>query len=118
MNARLLDARHGHRVIPLEKLPVLIGRGPDAEVQVPDRFASRHHCEISERDGTLFVRDLGSSNGCLVNGQLRKRVFLKARRHFKRRSDNIRGALTRRRKKTRMPSELWTSEQSPLEALA
>jgi hypothetical protein len=69
MNARLLDARHGHRVIPLEKLPVLIGRGPDAEVQVPDRFASRHHCELSEREGTLFVRDLGSSNGCLVNGR-------------------------------------------------
>jgi hypothetical protein len=69
MKARLFDARHGEREIPLERLPVLMGRGPDAEVQVLDRFASRRHCEISERDGALFVRDLGSKNGCLVNGR-------------------------------------------------
>ena len=69
MKARLLDARYSERVIPLEKLPVLIGRGPDAEIHVLDRFTSRRHCEISQRDGTLFVRDLGSSNGCLVNGR-------------------------------------------------
>jgi pSer/pThr/pTyr-binding forkhead associated (FHA) protein len=69
MKARLLDVWHGDREIPLKTLPVLMGRGPDAEIQVPDRFASRRHCEISVRDGTLFVRDLGSSNGCLVNGR-------------------------------------------------
>lgn len=68
MKARLFDARHGEREIPLERLPVLMGRGPEAEVQVLDRFASRRHCEISERDGALFVRDLGSKNGCFVNG--------------------------------------------------
>ena len=69
MNARLLDARHGNLEIPLERLPVMMGRGADAEIQVHDRFASRHHCEISERDGSLFVRDLGSTNGCLINGR-------------------------------------------------
>jgi pSer/pThr/pTyr-binding forkhead associated (FHA) protein len=69
MKARLLDALHGDREIPLERLPVLMGRGPDAEIQVFDPFASRHHCEISERDGTLFVRDLGSKNGSFVNGR-------------------------------------------------
>lgn len=69
MKARLLDARRSDREIPLEKLPVLLGRGSDAEIQVLDRFASRHHCEISEREGTLFVRDVGSRNGCLVNGR-------------------------------------------------
>ncbi len=47
MKARLFDARHGEREIPLERLPVLMGRGPEAEVQVLDRFASRRHCEIS-----------------------------------------------------------------------
>jgi pSer/pThr/pTyr-binding forkhead associated (FHA) protein len=69
MKARLLDVRRSDREIPLKKLPVLLGRGSDAEIQVPDRFASRHHCEISERGGTLVVRDLASKNGSFVNGQ-------------------------------------------------
>ncbi len=69
MKARPFDARHGNREIPLEKLPVLLGRGTDAGIQLLDRFASRRHCEISERDGRLFVRDLGSTNGSFVNGQ-------------------------------------------------
>jgi pSer/pThr/pTyr-binding forkhead associated (FHA) protein len=68
MKARLFDARHGNREIPLEKLPVLLGRGADAGIQVLDGFASRRHCVISERDGALFVRDLGSKNGSFVNG--------------------------------------------------
>jgi pSer/pThr/pTyr-binding forkhead associated (FHA) protein len=69
MKVRLCDVRHGDREIPLEKLPILLGRSPDAGIQVFDRFASRHHCEISKKDGTLFVRDLGSRNGSFVNGR-------------------------------------------------
>ena len=68
MKARLIDIGHCEREIPLENLPVLVGRGPDVAIQVPDRFASRRHCEISEREGALFVRDLGSTNGSFVNG--------------------------------------------------
>ena len=68
MKARLCDVRNTDREIPLEKFPVLLGRGTDVGIQVLDRLASRHHCEISERDGTLFVRDLGSKNGSIVNG--------------------------------------------------
>ena len=77
MNARLLDALHGDREILLEKLPVLIGRGSDAEIQVHDPFASRRHCEISERDESLFVRDLGSKNGCLINGRYMNESLLR-----------------------------------------
>jgi pSer/pThr/pTyr-binding forkhead associated (FHA) protein len=34
-----------------------------------DRWVSRRHCEIVERDGLLFVRDFGSRNGTFLNGQ-------------------------------------------------
>ena len=50
----------------LDMLPVTIGRGAEASIQVRDRWASRLNCEIGEVDGTLFVRDLESRNGTLV----------------------------------------------------
>ena len=52
-----------------DKLPVVIGRNPQADVRLDDRWVSRVHCEISQISGTLLVRDLGSRNGTLVNGR-------------------------------------------------
>lgn len=49
------------------KLPTVIGRGKDAGLTVPHALVSRRHTEIFERDGKLFVRDLGSLNGTFVN---------------------------------------------------
>ena len=37
---------------------------------------SRVHCEISEIDGILLVRDLDSHNGTLVNGEHIKEAHL------------------------------------------
>ena len=55
--------------ISLDKLPAVLGRAPDADVHLDDRWISRVHCVISEINGTLVVRDLDSHNGTLVNGQ-------------------------------------------------
>lgn len=49
------------------KLPTVIGRGKEAGLTVPHALVSRRHTEIFERDGKLFVRDLGSLNGTFVN---------------------------------------------------
>lgn len=54
---------------PLDNLPLVIGRGHDCAIRVVDRWASRRNCEIVNIDGSLVVRDLGSSNGTLVNGR-------------------------------------------------
>ncbi len=56
------------RKIVLDKLPVMIGQGPDAGIHVDDNWASRRHCEINSIKGTLVVRDLGSMLGTFVNG--------------------------------------------------
>lgn len=50
--------------------PVIIGRGLDCTIVVDDGDVSRKHAEIFTRDGgvTWFVRDLGSANGCFLNG--------------------------------------------------
>jgi DNA-binding response OmpR family regulator len=46
-----------------------IGRLPDNDIVIPDRWVSRYHAEI-RRDGQQYViRDLESKNGTLVNGR-------------------------------------------------
>ena len=47
---------------------VVIGRQSGNDVVVPDEQVSRKHAEVEERDGSLIVTDLGSSNGTFVNG--------------------------------------------------
>jgi pSer/pThr/pTyr-binding forkhead associated (FHA) protein len=51
------------------RLPTIIGRGRDVNLTVSHPLVSRRHAEIYERDGRLFVRDLGSLNGTFVNNQ-------------------------------------------------
>ena len=54
--------------IALARLPLVIGRGPDADVRLDDQHVSRRHCEVLLAENALVVRDLGSTNGTFVNG--------------------------------------------------
>jgi len=46
-----------------------IGRAAGCHVSVADdTFASSLHARVFGRDGTVFVEDLGSTNGTYVNG--------------------------------------------------
>ena len=71
MNARLvcLDTVSPSPDVTLERFPLLIGRGPDADVQLRDEWVSRIHCLLSEAGDVLHVRDLGSRHGTFVNGE-------------------------------------------------
>lgn len=51
------------------KLPTTIGRGRDVTLTLPHPLVSRKHCEIFEREGALYVRDLKSLNGTYVDSQ-------------------------------------------------
>jgi hypothetical protein len=46
-----------------------IGRREDNDVVLPYSFVSSRHGRIFRRDGGVFVEDMGSTNGILVNGQ-------------------------------------------------
>jgi pSer/pThr/pTyr-binding forkhead associated (FHA) protein len=63
-----VDASTHQRKIVVDKLPVMIGQGPESSVRLDDHWVSRHHCEIDSVRGTLVVRDLGSMLGTFVNG--------------------------------------------------
>ena len=51
-------------------LPVVIGRGQRASFRIPHGQISRCHCELLESKGSVFVRDLGSTNGTMVKGTM------------------------------------------------
>jgi pSer/pThr/pTyr-binding forkhead associated (FHA) protein len=54
----------------METLPIRIGRHPDNDVYLAyDTRISRHHAEIIERFGQIYLRDLGSTNGTFLIGQ-------------------------------------------------
>jgi hypothetical protein len=46
-----------------------IGRGPHNSIALPsDSYASTNHALVFVRDGALYLRDRGSTNGTTVNG--------------------------------------------------
>lgn len=50
------------------QLPTIIGRGGGSKIKLPASTVSRQHCEIYDYEGQIAIRDLGSSNGTVVNG--------------------------------------------------
>ena len=62
--------------------PVLIGRGSEADVRINDPGVSRRHVEFSVAPSggaglDVAVRDLGSTNGMLVDGHKMARASLR-----------------------------------------
>jgi Nif-specific regulatory protein len=45
-----------------------IGHGESCEVTIADRYVSRRHCQLEVNAVEAVLRDLGSTNGTLVNG--------------------------------------------------
>lgn len=68
MQAKLIVVGGDVKVAEVKlKLPTVIGRGKGATVLLQHPLVSRQHCEITEQDGQLMVRDLGSLNGTFIN---------------------------------------------------
>lgn len=47
---------------------VVIGRGPECQIAIPDRSVSREHARVTANGGQFYLEDLGSKNGTHVNG--------------------------------------------------
>src|SRR5262245_2973449 len=65
---RLVSGRHAGAGFAIDRDRVIVGRGPGVDRAFDDPLMSRQHAAI-EFTGTGFrIRDLGSTNGVLVNG--------------------------------------------------
>lgn len=48
----------------------VIGRHEEAQIRLNDSLISRRHAKIWEENGQVFIEDMGSNNGTLVDGQI------------------------------------------------
>ncbi len=55
------------RHIPLDQPSMTVGRDAACELSIQMPGVSRNHCEFVTKDGSVGVRDLGSTNGTWVN---------------------------------------------------
>ncbi len=58
----------------------LVGRDKSVEIQLDDPNVSRQHARLTQKDGVVFIEDLGSRNGTFVNDEIlgsQKRVLEK-----------------------------------------
>lgn len=55
------------KVFPLTSGTLVCGRSEEADISVQDPFVSGRHFTVTEKKGSWFVEDLGSSNGLEIN---------------------------------------------------
>jgi hypothetical protein len=77
MNARLfvIVGNTTKRQVSL-KLPAVLGRSRQADITVAHPLISRRHCELSDSNGLLMLRDLASLNGTMIAGRRIKSAAL------------------------------------------
>jgi predicted component of type VI protein secretion system len=68
MPARLVSLDEGPD-ITLDRGVAVVGRHPSCDTRLESLRVSRHHCCLTEENGGIMVRDLGSTNGIRINGQ-------------------------------------------------
>jgi serine/threonine protein kinase len=59
------------KVYPLSAAPMRVGRLATADIVLdrPERYVSKQHCEMVLKEGRVLIRDLGSTNGTIMNGE-------------------------------------------------
>lgn len=73
MNVFTLIAERGPcigRVFQITPEGTSLGRSASNQIYIPDPMLSRQHCLFTVRDDALYVKDLDSANGTLVNGDM------------------------------------------------
>lgn len=73
----LVSSADAGAVFPIDRERVLLGRGPGVDFAFDDPEMSRQHARIDCAEDGARIRDLGSTNGLLVNGNAVQAVELK-----------------------------------------
>ena len=64
------------RMYRIDQLETIVGRAAEAGIRLEDDGVSRKHAKICQADGEVWVEDMRSANGTIVNGQVVERRVL------------------------------------------
>lgn len=64
-----LNEDSGVPPIPVYQKKIVIGRGVNHVLSIPDNSISRNHVEVEYKDGVILITDLATSNGTKINGE-------------------------------------------------
>ncbi|MBN1588429.1 MAG: FHA domain-containing protein [Pirellulales bacterium] len=79
----VIGGKHAGRKIPVTGEKFFIGRAEDCHLRPNSDLVSRHHCAITVEPDEVTIRDFGSRNGTLVNGdRIRGEVDLHSGDHL------------------------------------
>ena len=68
-NLVLFKKNGSQKNFPLPSDITVIGRRHDCDLCVPLKVVSRRHCQLSQNDEALKIRDLDSRSGTFLNGK-------------------------------------------------
>lgn len=60
---------HQGKSIPITVAEFLIGRDPECQLRPASPQVSKKHCAVVVREGKVYVRDFGSTNGTFINDE-------------------------------------------------
>src|SRR5919202_1000117 len=65
----LTPGKQEGKVLEIKGPQFLVGRDPECQLRPASPLISKRHCAILQREGKVFVRDFGSTNGTFLNDQ-------------------------------------------------
>jgi predicted component of type VI protein secretion system len=65
----LTSGKQEGKVLEVKLTQFVIGRDPQCHLRPASPMISKRHCAVIQRDGKVFLRDFGSTNGSFVNDE-------------------------------------------------
>jgi len=67
VNLVVASGVHQGKVIPIIGSQFVIGRDPQCQLRPASQAVSKQHCAVLVRDGKVYLKDFGSTNGTVLN---------------------------------------------------
>ena len=77
VSVQILQGDQAASPVPLSKGRNVLGRSAQSDIMLRDPEVSSRHCAIELYETVAVLKDLGSTNGTILNGYLVKEDFLK-----------------------------------------
>lgn len=65
----VMGGKEEHQAFDLQRETIYIGRAPENDIQIEDKYISRKHLKLQKKGNKYVIRDLNTKNGTFVNGK-------------------------------------------------